>query len=516
MGKRKREQRRRDYDIRQAQHEQVIERIPLERGCKLIMVYVEGYEDVAFWRSVFDDYESDEFMFEISVPLRNDLAKGKKVVLHLAEDPEVRDTLFCIDSDFDYLFADQTPVSREINRTPHIFHTYAYATENYLCYAPSLHNICVKATKNDTNIFDFEKFFADYSRTIYPLFLWYAYSAQIATPNIFPLIEFKSSVKLNYLEVEGNGAETLAWLERQVQRRLRSLRGQHPDIERQFPAFIEMLGKRGVTPENTYLFMQGHTLMDNVVMPVLEAVCDKLRYMSISRINGSDRRGGIARERAEQLQQRPSGRAQCAILQRELQGVFPVQKTEARYREIPRRPAPGPAGLQLPERLTQTAKKPRPSLTVFRRPFEYLFAADMNAVFACLYQNTVCQKRFLLLRRIAEIGLGRTYMGCIGHRKFARFGNPEIRGAHFPPVARQQPVGRMFIICHNLVILFHSTCAPPQARGRKTRGARPDGTSPQTLQAPRIDCESSVTGGPFREPAMQTVSYFLPSLSSIP
>lgn len=291
MGKRKREQRRRDYDIRQAQHEQVIERIPLERGCKLIMVYVEGYEDVAFWRSVFDDYESDEFMFEISVPLRNDLAKGKKVVLHLAEDPEVRDTLFCIDSDFDYLFADQTPVSREINRTPHIFHTYAYATENYLCYAPSLHNICVKATKNDTNIFDFEKFFADYSRTIYPLFLWYAYSAQIATPNIFPLIEFKSSVKLNYLEVEGNGAETLAWLERQVQRRLRSLRGQHPDIERQLPAFIEMLGKRGVTPENTYLFMQGHTLMDNVVMPVLEAVCDKLRYMSISRINGSDRRG---------------------------------------------------------------------------------------------------------------------------------------------------------------------------------------------------------------------------------
>ena len=112
MGKRKREQRRRDYDIRQAQHEQVIERIPLERGCKLIMVYVEGYEDVAFWRSVFDDYESDEFMFEISVPLRNDLAKGKKVVLHLAEDPEVRDNLFCIDSDFDYLFADQTPVSR--------------------------------------------------------------------------------------------------------------------------------------------------------------------------------------------------------------------------------------------------------------------------------------------------------------------------------------------------------------------------------------------------------------------
>ena len=80
MGKRKKEQQRRNYEIRKAQHEPVIGRMPLERGCKLIMVYVEGYEDIAFWRGVFDDYESEEFMFEITVPLRDDLAKGKKVV----------------------------------------------------------------------------------------------------------------------------------------------------------------------------------------------------------------------------------------------------------------------------------------------------------------------------------------------------------------------------------------------------------------------------------------------------
>ena len=52
-----------------------------------------------------------------------------------------------------------------------------------------------------------------------------------------------------------------------------------------------MLVVRGVRPEHTYLFMQCHTLMDNVVMPVLQAVCDKLRYMSITRINGSSRHG---------------------------------------------------------------------------------------------------------------------------------------------------------------------------------------------------------------------------------
>ncbi len=272
--------------------EQLPERLPLHDGQRLIKVYVEGYEDVAFWRSVFDDYESSTLIFEISVPPRDDLAKGKKIVLRMAtsKGPEA-DTLYCVDSDFDYLFADQTPLAQLINNTPYIFHTYAYATENYLCYAPSLHNLCVKATKNDARIFDFERFFRDYSRTIFPLFLWYAYSAQINSPSIFPLQDFKSNVKINYLEVDDNGADTLEWLRRQVDRKLKTLRAHHGEIEKHFPAFSHLLKTRGVTPDNTYLFMQGHTLMDNVAMPVLDAVCDKLRQLSLQRIGNSQRHG---------------------------------------------------------------------------------------------------------------------------------------------------------------------------------------------------------------------------------
>ena len=269
-----------------------IQRVPLDAACRRITVYVEGYEDVAFWRGVFDDFESDEFIFEITVPLREDLAKGKRVVMNLAEQYAGRtDAIFCVDSDFDYLFANQTEVSRTINNSPNIFHTYAYAADNYLCYAPSLHNICVKATKNDMMIFDFERFFAEYSKIIYPLFVWYAYSAQIATPNIFPLVDFKSSVKINYLEIENNGAETLAWLKRQVSRRVDNLRRHYPYIDTNFPEFKRALRHRGVRPENTYMFMQGHTLMDNVVMPVLDAVCDKLRCISVNRIKSSKRTG---------------------------------------------------------------------------------------------------------------------------------------------------------------------------------------------------------------------------------
>ena len=58
--------------------------------------------------------------------------------------------LLCVDSDFDFLFNGATEQSRLIRDSRYMFHTYTYATENYLCYAPSLHNVCVKATKIDT------------------------------------------------------------------------------------------------------------------------------------------------------------------------------------------------------------------------------------------------------------------------------------------------------------------------------------------------------------------------------
>ena len=55
--------------------------------------------------------------------------------------------------------------------------------------------------------------------------------------------------------------------------------------------FEVQLRGRGLTPENAYLFMHGHTLMDNVVMILLNSVCEKLRAMSIAKITASKKQG---------------------------------------------------------------------------------------------------------------------------------------------------------------------------------------------------------------------------------
>lgn len=261
--------------------------LPPEDDRYLVHVYVEGYEDVAFWRGIFDHFKNPYLRFEISVPNRDDLPKGKQVLMSMVGKTDKDSVLLCVDSDFDYLFDGATEQSAKLLGAGNMFHTYTYATENYLCYAPSLHNVCVKATKNDTRIFDFVRFMAEYSKTIYPLFLWYIYSALHHTEKLFTLAEFRASVRLGYVDIRLNGEYTLAWLQRNVERRYEALQRDNTEIINEVEKLNSELEKRGVSAENCYLYMHGHTLMDHVVMPLLTSVCDKLRQLSVAKIHNS-------------------------------------------------------------------------------------------------------------------------------------------------------------------------------------------------------------------------------------
>ena len=94
----------------------------IDDGRRLVRVYVEGYEDVAFWRGIFDHFHNRYVRFEISVPNREDLPKGKKVLMSMIPSSS-EELLLCVDSDFDYLFGDTTPQSAEIHAAQYMFHT---------------------------------------------------------------------------------------------------------------------------------------------------------------------------------------------------------------------------------------------------------------------------------------------------------------------------------------------------------------------------------------------------------
>ena len=144
-----------------------------KRARRKIIAYVEAYDDIFFWRTVLSGFENEERYFEVMLPSRLNLNKGKRsVLMNLVSQNIGENMIACVDADYDYLLQGITQLSDEVNNNPYVFHTYAYAIENLQCYAPSLHDVTVAVTLNDHSIFNFEEFLKLYSESIHPLFVW--------------------------------------------------------------------------------------------------------------------------------------------------------------------------------------------------------------------------------------------------------------------------------------------------------------------------------------------------------
>ena len=46
-----------------------------------IVAYVESYDDIYFWRTVLSEFENDKRYFEVMLPSKGNLSRGKKSVL---------------------------------------------------------------------------------------------------------------------------------------------------------------------------------------------------------------------------------------------------------------------------------------------------------------------------------------------------------------------------------------------------------------------------------------------------
>lgn len=148
-------------------------RLQGRKARKRIVAYVEAYDDIFFWRTALSKFENEHRYFEVMLPSRHTLTKGKRSVLMNLISGNVGESMIaCVDADYDYLLQETTPTSRTVNHNPYVFHTYAYAIENLQCCAESLHDVGVAVTLNDKPIFDFEEYLRLYSEAIFPLFVW--------------------------------------------------------------------------------------------------------------------------------------------------------------------------------------------------------------------------------------------------------------------------------------------------------------------------------------------------------
>ena len=240
-----------------------------------IVAYVESYDDILFWRSVLSGFEDEQKYFEVMLPSHKRLERGKKAVImnYSSLGP---DMIACVDADYDYMIQGVTAQSRHILENPYVFHTYAYAIENLQCYAPTLHDVCVMVTLNDHRIFDFQDYFRQYSEAIFPLFVWSVWAYRTGNYHNFTLSDMARIVDpggFNVLDPQ----PSLDHLRKKVATKIRQLQTQYPDNKEAYLQTKDSVKALGVTPQTTYLYVQGHSLFDNVVVPILTKVCNRLR-----------------------------------------------------------------------------------------------------------------------------------------------------------------------------------------------------------------------------------------------
>ena len=255
-----------------------------KKARRRIVAYVESYDDIYFWRTVLSEFENDKRYFEVMLPSKANLTRGKKSVLmnflegegRQGDEPLGRDMIACVDADYDYLIQGRTAQSRRVLESPYVFHTYVYAIENYQCYAPSLHNVCVSVTLNDHRIFDFRGYFEQFSEALFPLFVWSIMLYRNGNYPKFSITDFNRIADPGGFNVH-NPVPSIANVRRKVHTKINELQRLFPDAKEEYLATKNEIMSLGVTPQTTYLYMQGHHLFDTVVSPILSKVCNLLR-----------------------------------------------------------------------------------------------------------------------------------------------------------------------------------------------------------------------------------------------
>ena len=242
-----------------------------------IVAYVESYDDVFFWRTVLGRFEDDTSYFEVMLPTRDKLERGKKsALMNVIGDHVGPDMIACVDADYDYLLQGSSPMSKKILESPYVFHTIVYAIENYQCYAESLNTVAVMVTLNDHRIFDFPSFLRDYSEAIFPLFVWSVMLYRSGEYSRFSLSDFNTVIELGGFSIQ-HPEECIAHLRGKCMRKVKWLQQKFPGRKQKYLDTRDDIIRLGVTPSTTYLYIQGHHLFDAVVAPIMSKVCNRLR-----------------------------------------------------------------------------------------------------------------------------------------------------------------------------------------------------------------------------------------------
>ena len=218
-------------------------------------VHLEDKNDEIFWEPIFNRFfPTDKFHFiSFSKSATGNNTTGCEQCLKYRPYLNKR-FLICIDSDYRYLL--QEP---DLNVGNFIFQTYTYSFENHLCFCEGLDVVCKLSCNFDNTVYNFKKFFEEFSAVIYDLFIWHIALLKGSSTD-FNKDEFCQLINLSDInnDIQNQSEILLNELKIRADAKIESLQVIYP----QFDLVVEKqkLSTLGVNEKNVYLYIRGHNL----------------------------------------------------------------------------------------------------------------------------------------------------------------------------------------------------------------------------------------------------------------
>lgn len=238
------------------------------RAKRRLIVHVEDRPDVIFWRKILAPYEDS---LDINfVPAHSQWsekrqqtvsANGKSMIMSLIKKGGLSlssDEIACVDADYDLLIGDT--YSNILSQQTFVFTTEWYSIENIKCHPHNLRTMSINLLEGDDCEFDFKRWIEEKAKSYARLFLLNLTCRQYSQPEEYALETMSDDIAK--IEDKQKSIEDVVEEHKDF---LSPMQDAITDLENDLRA-------KGYAPEDYYKIIQGHMLVNQIVVPFLETL----------------------------------------------------------------------------------------------------------------------------------------------------------------------------------------------------------------------------------------------------
>ena len=243
-----------------------------------VTVEVEDTIDRDFWSDLLGELcPEKEFHFDPKHTILNEdgsterTGKGKSKIIKASADFNAWH-IGCVDSDYDWILSDYTEAGKIISSNKYLLQTYAYSIDNLMCLSCTLGDFCSDNTE-ETPDFNFDDYLTRLSKAVYPLLVWSTYLCSKGNLDFTP-----TSWREVLVNTEKDPEASLGQIEAKAKAKIEELNKKFAnEISDKEEFEFQTVCIKSVTDDETYLYVRGHELFDQILNSVLSPIIIDLR-----------------------------------------------------------------------------------------------------------------------------------------------------------------------------------------------------------------------------------------------